>query len=76
MIVEGFVDFDYEIVNSSTSRWNDLLCPIGHRRKVGIIKSLGNLKRYPPTPWRSQAIAAKVTAALNDLGFIWRGVFY
>ena len=79
VIVEGFVDFDYEITLLTVQhRDGTTFCaPIGHRQEGGDYQESWQPQAMSADALaQSQAIAAKVTAALGWLGSIWRGVFY
>ena len=71
VIVEGFVDFDYEIT-LLTIRHRDgvSFCePIGHRQEGGDYQESWQPQPMSPTALeRCQAIAAQVTRALGGLG--------
>jgi phosphoribosylglycinamide formyltransferase 2 len=79
VIVEGFIDFDYEITLLTVSQ-NDgptLFCPpIGHRQERGDYQ-----ESWQPMPMNTehlkeaQDMAAKVTAALGGAG-IWGVEFF
>ena len=79
VIVEGFIDFDYEITLLTVTQ-NDgptLFCPpIGHRQERGDYQ-----ESWQPMPMNSdhlqeaQAMAAKVTEALGGAG-IWGVEFF
>jgi phosphoribosylglycinamide formyltransferase 2 len=79
VIVEGFIDFDYEITLLTVTQKNGptLFCPpIGHRQERGDYQ-----ESWQPMPMQSvhldeaQEMAAKVTAALGGAG-IWGVEFF
>lgn len=79
VIVEGFIDFDYEITLLTVTQQNGptLFCPpIGHRQERGDYQ-----ESWQPMPMQSehlaeaQEMAAKVTAALGGAG-IWGVEFF
>ncbi|OCG27804.1 phosphoribosylglycinamide formyltransferase 2 [Gilliamella sp. wkB108] len=71
VIIEGFIDFDYEITLLTVSHINGIsFCkPIGHRQENGDYR-----ESWQPQPMSSQAlalseeIATKITAALGGYG--------
>ncbi|MEY3843926.1 MAG: hypothetical protein RL293_348 [Bacteroidota bacterium] len=79
VIVEGFIDFDYEITLLTVTQKNGptLFCPpIGHRQERGDYQ-----ESWQPMPMKAehlaeaQEMAAKVTAALGGAG-IWGVEFF
>ena len=79
VIVEGFIDFDYEITLLTVTQKNGqtLFCPpIGHRQERGDYQ-----ESWQPMPMQAehlaeaQEMAAKVTAALGGAG-IWGVEFF
>jgi phosphoribosylglycinamide formyltransferase 2 len=79
VIVEGFIDFDYEITLLTVTQKNGptLFCPpIGHRQERGDYQ-----ESWQPMPMQSehlaeaQEMAEKVTAALGGAG-IWGVEFF
>ena len=79
VIVEGFIDFDYEITLLTVTQ-NDgptLFCPpIGHRQERGDYQeSWQPMPMNPEHLKEAQDMAAKVTAALGGAG-IWGVVFF
>ena len=79
VIVEGFIDFDYEITLLTVTQKNGptLFCaPIGHRQERGDYQ-----ESWQPMPMKSehilevQEMAAKVTEALGGAG-IWGVEFF
>lgn len=79
VIVEGFIDFDYEITLLTVTQKNGptLFCaPIGHRQERGDYQ-----ESWQPMPMQSehilevQEMAAKVTEALGGAG-IWGVEFF
>ena len=79
VIVEGFIDFDYEITLLTVTQKDGptLFCPpIGHRQERGDYQ-----ESWQPMPMNSehlaeaQEMAAKVTAALDGAG-IWGVEFF
>jgi phosphoribosylglycinamide formyltransferase 2 len=75
VIVEGFVDFDYEItlltVRSvrGAETVTDFCAPIGHRQEAGdYVESWQPQPMSPVALDRAQAIAAAVTGELGGLG--------
>jgi phosphoribosylglycinamide formyltransferase 2 len=79
VIVEGFIDFDYEIT-LLTATQNDgptLFCPpIGHRQERGDYQeSWQPMPMNPEHLKEAQDMAAKVTAALGGAG-IWGVEFF
>jgi phosphoribosylglycinamide formyltransferase 2 len=79
VIVEGFIDFDYEITLLTVTQKNGptLFCPpIGHRQERGDYQ-----ESWQPMPMRSehlleaQEMAGKVTKALGGAG-IWGVEFF
>jgi phosphoribosylglycinamide formyltransferase 2 len=75
VIVEGFVDFDYEIT-LLTVRWladggtvTSFCAPIGHRQEAGdYVESWQPQPMSPVALARAQAIAAAVTGDLGGVG--------
>tara|TARA_Y100001933_G_scaffold50593_1_gene49459 strand:- start:131 stop:1288 length:1158 start_codon:yes stop_codon:yes gene_type:complete len=79
VIVEGFIDFDYEITLLTVTQ-NDgptLFCPpIGHRQERGDYQeSWQPMPMNPDHLQEAQAMAAKVTEALGGAG-IWGVEFF
>ena len=79
VIVEGFIDFDYEITLLTVTQ-NDgptLFCPpIGHRQERGDYQeSWQPMPMNPNHLQEAQAMAAKVTEALGGAG-IWGVEFF
>ena len=79
VIVEGFIDFDYEITLLTVTQ-NDgptLFCPpIGHRQERGDYQeSWQPMSMNPEHLKEAQDMAAKVTAALGGAG-IWGVEFF
>ena len=79
VIVEGFIDFDYEITLLTVTQ-NDgptLFCPpIGHRQERGDYQeSWQPMPMNPDQLQEAQAMAAKVTEALGGAG-IWGVEFF
>ena len=79
VIVEGFIDFDYEITLLTVTQ-NDgptLFCPpIGHRQERGDYQeSWQPMPMNPDYLQEAQAMAAKVTEALGGAG-IWGVEFF
>ena len=79
VIVEGFIDFDYEITLLTVTQ-NDgptLFCPpIGHRQERGDYQeSWQPMPMNPDHLQEAQAMAAKVTGALGGAG-IWGVEFF
>lgn len=79
VIVEGFIDFDYEITLLTVTQKNDptLFCPpIGHRQERGDYQ-----ESWQPMPmdtkqlFEAQEMAQKVTKALGGAG-IWGVEFF
>nr|WP_253647965.1 formate-dependent phosphoribosylglycinamide formyltransferase [Williamsia deligens] len=84
VIVEGFVDFDYEItlltvraVDPSTGRLTTHFCaPIGHRQERGdYVESWQPQAMSPVAHGAAMSIAARIATALGDGGLGGRGVF-
>ena len=79
VIVEGFIDFDYEITLLTVTQ-NDgptLFCPpIGHRQERGDYQeSWQPMPMNPDHLQEAQAMAAKVTGALGGAG-VWGVEFF
>lgn len=84
VIVEGFVDFDYEItlltvraIDPATGRLATYFCaPIGHRQQLGDY-----IESWQPQPMSETAlggatsVAARIAAALGDGHLGGRGIF-
>ncbi|MCZ2828751.1 formate-dependent phosphoribosylglycinamide formyltransferase [Modestobacter sp. VKM Ac-2986] len=75
VIVEGFVDFDYEITLLTVrsvrggETVTDFCAPVGHRQEAGdYVESWQPQAMSPVALDRAQAIAAAVTADLGGLG--------
>lgn len=79
VIVEGFIDFDYEITLLTVTQKNGktLFCPpIGHRQERGDYQeSWQPMPMDPKHLTEAQDMAAKVTAALGGSG-IWGVEFF
>ncbi|MEH3156726.1 MAG: formate-dependent phosphoribosylglycinamide formyltransferase [Gordonia paraffinivorans] len=84
VIVEGFVDFDYEItlltvraVDPATGRLTTHFCaPIGHRQERGdYVESWQPQAMSPVAHGAAMSIAARIVTALGDGGLGGRGVF-
>lgn len=79
VIVEGFIDFDYEITLLTVTQKNGLtlFCPpIGHRQERGDYQeSWQPMEMNPDHLLEAQEMAAKVTAALGGAG-IWGVEFF
>ena len=79
VIVEGFIDFDYEITLLTVTQQNGptLFCPpIGHRQERGDYQeSWQPMEMNPEHLLEAQEMAAKVTAALGGAG-IWGVEFF
>lgn len=79
VIVESFIDFEYEITLLTVTQQNGptLFCPpIGHRQERGDYQeSWQPMEMIPKYLLEAQAIAAKVTAALGGAG-IWGVEFF
>ena len=79
VIVEGFINFDYEITLLTVTQKNGptLFCPpIGHRQERGDYQeSWQPMPMNPAHLEEAQAMAAKVTAALGGAG-IWGVEFF
>ena len=79
VIVEGFIDFDYEITLLTVTQKNGptLFCPpIGHRQERGDYQeSWQPMPMSPEHLAEAQEMAAKVTAALGGAG-IWGVEFF
>ena len=79
VIVEGFIDFDYEITLLTVTQQNGptLFCPpIGHRQERGDYQeSWQPMEMNPEHLLKAQEMAAKVTAALGGAG-IWGVEFF
>ncbi len=79
VIVEGFIDFDYEITLLTVTQKNGptLFCPpIGHRQERGDYQeSWQPMPMAPEHLAEAQEMAAKVTAALGGAG-IWGVEFF
>ena len=79
VIVEGFINFDYEITLLTVTQKNGptLFCPpIGHRQERGDYQeSWQPMPMDPAHLTEAQAMAAKVTAALGGAG-IWGVEFF
>ena len=79
VIVEGFIDFDYEITLLTVTQQNGptLFCPpIGHRQERGDYQeSWQPMEMNPEHLVEAQEMAAKVTAALGGAG-IWGVEFF
>ncbi|MBE7162164.1 MAG: formate-dependent phosphoribosylglycinamide formyltransferase [Williamsia herbipolensis] len=84
VIVEGFVDFDYEItlltvraVDPATGRLTTHFCaPIGHRQERGdYVESWQPQAMSPVAHGAAMSIAARIATALGDGGLGGRGVF-
>ena len=79
VIVEGFIDFDYEITLLTVTQQNGptLFCPpIGHRQERGDYQeSWQPMHMNPEHLAEAQEMAAKVTAALGGAG-IWGVEFF
>ena len=79
MIVEGFVDFDYQITLLTIQHAGGVsFCePIGHRQEGGDYQ-----ESWQPQPMselalsRSKEIAAKITGALGGSRRVWCGTFH
>ncbi|MFM7007482.1 MAG: formate-dependent phosphoribosylglycinamide formyltransferase [Flavobacteriales bacterium] len=79
VIVEGFIDFDYEITLLTVTQKNGstLFCaPIGHRQERGDYQESWQPMPMSPTHLaEAQDMAARVTAALGGAG-IWGVEFF
>jgi phosphoribosylglycinamide formyltransferase 2 len=79
VIVEGFIDFDYEITLLTVTQKNGptLFCPpIGHRQERGDYQeSWQPMPMNPSHLAEAQEMAAKVTSALGGAG-IWGVEFF
>ena len=84
VIVEGFVDFDYEItlltvraVDPATGRLTTHFCaPIGHRQERGdYVESWQPQAMSPTAHGAAMSIAARIATALGDGKLGGRGVF-
>jgi phosphoribosylglycinamide formyltransferase 2 len=79
VIVEGFIDFDYEITLLTVTQKNGdtLFCPpIGHRQERGDYQeSWQPMPMNPEHLAEAQEMAAKVTSALGGAG-IWGVEFF
>jgi phosphoribosylglycinamide formyltransferase 2 len=79
VIVEGFIDFDYEITLLTVTQKEGptLFCPpIGHRQERGDYQeSWQPMAMHPAHLAEAQEMAAKVTAALGGAG-IWGVEFF
>ncbi len=79
VIVEGFIDFDYEITMLTVTQKEGptLFCPpIGHRQERGDYQeSWQPMEMNPEHLVEAQEMAAKVTAALGGAG-IWGVEFF
>jgi phosphoribosylglycinamide formyltransferase 2 len=79
VIVEGFIDFDYEITLLTVTQKEGatLFCPpIGHRQERGDYQeSWQPMPMHPAHLAEAQEMAAKVTAALGGAG-IWGVEFF
>jgi phosphoribosylglycinamide formyltransferase 2 len=79
VIVESFIDFDYEITLLTVTQQNGptLFCPpIGHRQERGDYQeSWQPMEMIPNHLLEAQEIAARVTAALGGAG-IWGVEFF
>jgi len=79
VIVEGFIDFDYEITLLTVTQQNGqtLFCPpIGHRQERGDYQeSWQPMEMNPEHLLEAQEMAAKVTTALGGAG-IWGVEFF
>jgi len=79
VIVEGFIDFDYEITLLTVTQkdGHTLFCPpIGHRQERGDYQeSWQPMPMNPEHLLEAQEMAAKVTAALGGAG-IWGVEFF
>ncbi len=79
VIVEGFIDFDYEITLLTVTQKDGptLFCPpIGHRQERGDYQeSWQPMPMHPAHLAEAQEMAAKVTAALGGAG-IWGVEFF
>ena len=79
VIVESFIDFDYEITLLTVTQQNGptLFCPpIGHRQERGDYQeSWQPMEMIPNHLVEAQEIAARVTAALGGAG-IWGVEFF
>ena len=79
VIVEGFIDFDYEITLLTVTQKEGptLFCPpIGHRQERGDYQeSWQPMPMHPEHLAEAQEMAAKVTAALGGAG-IWGVEFF
>jgi phosphoribosylglycinamide formyltransferase 2 len=79
VIVEGFIDFDYEITLLTVTQQNGptLFCPpIGHRQERGDYQeSWQPMEMNPEHLLEAQEMAAEVTAALGGAG-IWGVEFF
>ncbi len=79
VIVEGFIDFDYEItlLTVTQKEGSTLFCPpIGHRQERGDYQeSWQPMEMNPEHLVEAQEMAAKVTAALGGAG-IWGVEFF
>jgi phosphoribosylglycinamide formyltransferase 2 len=79
VIVEGFIDFDYEITLLTVTQKDGptLFCPpIGHRQERGDYQeSWQPMPMHPEHLTEAQEMASKVTAALGGAG-IWGVEFF
>jgi len=79
VIVEGFIDFDYEITLLTVTQQNGetLFCsPIGHRQERGDYQESWQPQAMSPSHLEeAQAMAASVTKALGGAG-IWGVEFF